>query len=185
MRIVAGKHKGRPLLAPKGSDTRPTSDRAREAIFNVLEHGVPGPGIRGAQVGDIFAGTGALGLEALSRGAETCVFVEQSLSAVRTLKDNIQTLGAGGVAKVMTKDATALGPRVGAPLAYVFLDAPYNQGLSEAALVCLARQGWLADGCILVVEVAKAEDLTPPPGFAFFKEKAYGAARAVFLTYSA
>jgi len=184
MRIVSGKHKGRPILAPKGSDTRPTSDRAREAIFNVLEHGVPGPGLRGAKVGDIFAGTGALGLEALSRGAEHCVFVEQNPNAVRTLKDNIQTLGAGGAAKVISKDATALGPRAGAPFEYAFLDAPYNQALSEAALLCLAAQGWLADGCVLMVEVAKAEILTPPPGFDVLKEKTYGAARAVFLTYT-
>jgi len=183
MRFVSGKHKGRPLNAPKGSDTRPTSDRAREAIFSVLEHGVPGPGIRGARVADIFAGTGALGLEALSRGAETCVFVDMNPDAVRTLKDNIQTLGEGDAAKVITKDATALGPLSVAPFAYAFLDAPYNQTLSEAALLCLARQGWLADGCILVVEVAKAEDLTPPLGFEVLKEKTYGAARAVFLIY--
>lgn len=185
MRIVSGKHKGRPLSAPKGSDTRPTSDRAREAIFNVLEHGVPGPGMRGARVADIFAGTGALGLEALSRGAVACVFVDKHKDAVQALRENIHTLGETGTTKIISKDATALGPVPGGPVAYAFLDAPYNLDLSEAALMNLAKLGWLADGCVVMVEVAKAEPLNPPPGFEIIKEKSYGAARAVFLTYTA
>ena len=185
MRIVSGKHKGRPLSAPKGSDTRPTSDRAREAIFNVLEHGVVGPGLPGAKVADIFAGTGALGLEALSRGAAACVFVDKGRGAVQALRDNVLTLGESDTTKIITKDATALGPAPDGPVDYAFLDAPYNQDLSTAALNSLAGNGWLADGCVVMVEVAKDEQLIPPPGFALVKEKAYGAARAVFLTYAA
>jgi len=184
MRIVSGKHKGRPLMAPKGQDTRPTSDRAREAIFNVLDHGVPGPGLRGAQVLDVFSGTGALGLEALSRGAAHCTFVESDALAIRTLRDNILALGENANSTQVQTKATALGE---ARLAcdYVFLDAPYNQDLSTPALETLATGGWLKDECVLMVEVAKAEQLTLPKGFTVHKEKMYGAARAVFLIYTA
>jgi len=184
MRIVSGKHKGRSINAPKGRDTRPTSDRAREAIFNVLEHGVTGPGICDARVLDVFAGTGALGLEALSRGAAHCTFVESHRGAARTLQDNIQMLGEETTSKVIERKAIAIGdPQF--PCDYVFMDAPYNQGLSEPALQTLVRRGWLNDGCVLMVEVAKDEDLPLPTGFTLQKEKDYGAARAVFLTYNA
>jgi 16S rRNA (guanine966-N2)-methyltransferase len=182
MRIVSGKHKGRPLAAPKGQDTRPTSDRAREAIFNVLDHGVPGPGLRGAQVMDVFAGTGALGLEALSRGAVHCTFVESHATAKHILCENIAALGETSATTVLQSNATALGQaRVGCD--YVFLDAPYNQDLTTPALETLAQGGWLKDGCVIMVEVAKAEPLALPDGFTVHKEKTYGAARAVFLIY--
>ncbi|MFC1674190.1 16S rRNA (guanine(966)-N(2))-methyltransferase RsmD [Pseudomonadota bacterium] len=184
MRIVAGKHKGRPLSAPKGRDTRPTSDRAREAIFNVLDHG-PGPGLNGARVADLFAGTGALGLEALSRGAEHCIFVESQRGAMRTLRDNIHLLGEDAATTLVDKKAANIAVPPGGPVDYAFLDAPYDQGLSEPALQALAENGWLNDNCVILVEVAKSEALSPPPGFEVIKEKTYGAARAVFLTFHA
>lgn len=184
MRIVSGKHKGRPLLVPTGLDTRPTSDRAREAIFNVLEHGVPGPGLRGARVMDVFAGTGALGLEALSRGAEHCTFVENNAGARRVLDENIQALNETQASTLIKAKAEAIG-ETGHPCDYAFLDAPYNKGLSEPALQALADGGWLKDDCVVMVEVAKAEALPVLDGFSVHKEKNYGAARAVFLIYSA
>ncbi|PCI39609.1 MAG: 16S rRNA (guanine(966)-N(2))-methyltransferase RsmD [Rhodospirillaceae bacterium] len=184
MRIGAGKHKGRPLSAPKGQDTRPTSDRAREAIFNVLEHGVPGPGMRGARVIDVFAGTGALGLEALSRGAEHCTFVENNSTARRTLDENIQALHEGSSTAILKVKAEAINDTA-KPCDYAFLDAPYNKDLSTPALQALADGGWLKDDCVVMVEVAKTEALPLPAGFSVHKEKDYGAARAVFLIFNA
>lgn len=183
MRIVSGKHKGRTLTAPKGRDTRPTSDRAREAIFNVLDHGVPGPGFRDVRVLDVFAGTGALGLEALSRGALHCTFVEDNSTAKRNLQKNIQDLGERGASKVLEKKAHLIGA-TNQPCDYAFLDAPYNQELSTPALAALAQGGWLKNGCVVMVEVAKDETLDLPVGFDLHKEKNYGAARAVFLIFN-
>lgn len=186
MRIVSGKHKGRPLAAPKGRDTRPTSDRAREAMFNVLEHLPDSPGLSGARVIDVFAGTGALGLEALSRGAAHVVFVENNKAALDVLKANIQTLGEGANTTVLPIKAAALGapnaPK-DAAVDYAFLDAPYAKNLTEPALLALAAQGWLNDGAIILVEVAQSESLMPPPQFSLVKEKTYGAARAIFLRF--
>lgn len=182
MRIVSGKHKGRPLAAPKGRDTRPTSDRAREAIFNVLNHLPDSPGLSGARVLDVFAGTGALGLEALSRGGAHVVFVENNRSALEVLKANISTLGEGANATVLPVKAAALST-TDAPIDFAFLDAPYAQDLSEPALRTLAAHGWLKVGAIVMVEVGASENLTPPPGFIVLKEKIYGAARAVFLRF--
>lgn len=185
MRIVGGKHKGRPLAAPKGSATRPTSDRAREAIFNVIAHGIGGPGLGGARVLDIFAGTGALGLEALSRGAAHATFVENNRASARVLKDNIRALGEDAQTSVIERSAAALGPPPAERADFAFLDAPYDQGLSEPALAALAENGWLKDGAFAMIEVAQHEAFAAPPGFSIIKEKAYGAARAVFLRYQA
>lgn len=183
MRIVGGKHKGRPLNAPKGSTTRPTSDRAREAIFNVLAHGVDGPDLRGAAVLDVFAGTGALGLEALSRGAVHATFVEHDRTAARILKDNIQALGETANTRVIERPAVRIGPASHGPVDVVFLDAPYGQELTEPALGVLAANGWLKDGTVIMAEVAANEPLAAPLSFCVVKEKAYGAARAVFMIY--
>lgn len=185
MRIVGGKHKGRPLAAPKSQGTRPTSDRAREAIFNVLAHGVDGPGLDGAQILDVFAGTGALGLEALSRGGVHATFVEHNRVAARVLKDNIVALNEAANATVLERLASSIGAPKHGPVDYVFLDAPYDQGLSEPTLATLAANGWLKDETVVMVEVAAKEELPLPSGFTIAKEKKYGAARAVFLTYSA
>jgi len=182
MRIVSGKHKGRPLAAPKGRDTRPTSDRAREAMFNVLEHLPDSPGLSGARVLDVFAGTGALGLEALSRGAAHVVFVENNRAALDVLKANIGTLGEGANTSILPIKAASLGAPNEA-VDYAFLDAPYAKNLTEPTLHILATLGWLNEGAIILVEVAQSEGLTPPPQFSLLKEKTYGAARAVFLRF--
>jgi len=183
MRIVGGRHKGRALQAPAGRVTRPTADRAREAVFNVLAHGVDGPGLDGARVVDVFAGTGALGLEALSRGAAHATFVECDRRALAALRANIRTLGEDGNCAILAHKAAAIGPAPGAAAHYAFLDAPYDQGLTVPALDALAAGGWLADGAVILAEVAANEALDPPAGFRVLKEKAYGAARAVSLRY--
>src|SRR5438128_11106570 len=146
MRIVGGKHRGRRLLAPHGDTVRPTSDRAREALFNILSHGVfAGNGIpfAGAAVLDAFAGTGALGLEALSRGAAQAVFFERDPEALAVLRENVRRLGEDARAQIMQCDATR-PPRAGVSCAVAFLDPPYRSGLSAAALEATAAAGWLA-----------------------------------------
>ncbi len=172
-----------PLKSPRGSGTRPTASRAREAIFNVLAHGVEGPGLSGARVADVFAGTGALGLEALSRGAAHCIFVESDRDAERFLKENIEALGEDACATLVRCEAARLGVPPGGAVDYVFLDAPYGEGLSEPALVTLSRQGWLKNDTIVTVEIAARETLILPRGFSRVKDKALGAARVLFLRY--
>lgn len=183
MRIVGGKHKGRPLAAPKGRDTRPTSDRAREAMFNVLEHGVEGPGLRGAHIIDVFAGTGALGLEALSRGAAHATFVEHHRGALKVLSENITALKENDRTTVLPCKAVVMSAPSKNPVDYAFLDAPYENGLTEPALEALIAQGWLNPGAVVLAEVGAEENLTPPQCLRLTKEKTYGTARAVFLTY--
>jgi len=188
MRIVGGQHKGRPLSAPKGRDTRPTSDRAREAMFNVLDHLAYGPGLRGALVIDVFAGTGALGLEAISRGAAHATFVECQRSAIVALSENIAMLNETPRTTILPIKATALPPapagdRSGA-VDYAFLDAPYDKGLTEPALQVLVDQGWLSPDAVIMAEFGADEDFSPPDTFRVVKEKHYGAARVVFLVLS-
>jgi len=183
MRIVGGKHKGRTLAAPQGRDTRPTSDRAREAMFNVLQHLSVGPGLDGARVLDVFAGTGALGLEALSRGATHATFVESHRGAIKTLQTNIAALNEAAHCTVLPIKATALGRPRNAAVDYAFLDAPYDKGLTAPALQALAENNWLSPQAVIMAEVGVREDLSPPPGFHVVKEKTYGAARAVFLEF--
>ncbi len=183
MRIVAGRHRGRRLVAPAGEKVRPTSDRAREALFNILSHGqlaVEGIPFAGAAVLDAFAGTGALGLEALSRGAAEAAFIEQDREALATLRQNIAALGEGGRSRIVFSDATR-PPR--APLAceLAFLDPPYRSGLAAAALTALDAAGWLMPDGVAVVELAAREELTLPAGFFLLDERVYGAARLLFL----
>jgi 16S rRNA (guanine966-N2)-methyltransferase len=183
MRIVAGKHRGRRLLAPRGATVRPTSDRAREALFNILSHGEPaaqGITVDGAAVLDAFAGTGALGLEALSRGAAEAVFIEQDREALAVLRWNIAALGEEDRAQVVSGDATG-PPRAPVACGLAFLDPPYRSGLAAAALTALAAAGWLTLDALAVVELAAREELAPPAGFILFEERAYGAARLLFL----
>ncbi|HVW92430.1 MAG TPA: RsmD family RNA methyltransferase, partial [Devosia sp.] len=146
MRIVAGKFRGKTLLSPRDDSIRPTADRAREAIFNILSSRM-GPVLDGRRVLDLFAGTGALGLEALSRGAANVVFVDNGAEARGLIRDHIEAFGAGGVTKLLRRDATELGP-VGSmkPFDLVFLDPPYGKGLGERALVSAKAGGWLAPG---------------------------------------
>jgi 16S rRNA (guanine966-N2)-methyltransferase len=187
MRIVGGVYRGRPLTTPAGLATRPTSDRAREAIFNVLAHAPWSPGLAGARAIDLFAGSGAMGLEAISRGAAFCLFVETDAEARGAIRENIEALGKAGElfgrTRVHRRDATDLGPRPGAdgpPFDLAFLDPPYGQGLAERALAQLAAGGWLADGAVVTVERGAAEPALDAPGYATLDERRYGAARVVF-----
>jgi 16S rRNA (guanine966-N2)-methyltransferase len=187
MRIVGGAYRGRGLIAPPGAATRPTSDRARESIFNVLEHAPWSSGLQGARVIDLFAGSGALGLEALSRGAAFCLFVETDPAARGAIRENAEALGAKGElfgrTRIHRRDATDLGPRPGAdgpPFDIAFLDPPYGKGLGERALAELAAGGWLAEGAVVVFERGEAEPSAQIPGYETLDERRYGAARVLF-----
>jgi 16S rRNA (guanine966-N2)-methyltransferase len=183
MRIVAGRHRGRRLLAPPGEAVRPTSDRAREALFNILSHGrlaADGIPFAGAAVLDAFAGTGALGLEALSRGAAATAFIERDREALATLRQNIAALGEDARSRVVPGDATR-PPRAPLACALTFLDPPYRSGLAAAALGALEAAGWLMPQALAVIELAAREELTPPAGFFLLDERVYGAARLLFL----
>jgi 16S rRNA (guanine966-N2)-methyltransferase len=183
MRIVAGRHRGRRLLAPPGETVRPTSDRAREALFNILSHGqlaAEGIPFAGAAVLDAFAGTGALGLEALSRGAAEAAFIEQDREALATLRQNIAALSEDVHSRVVSGDATR-PPRAPSAYALAFLDPPYRSGLAPAALTALDGAGWLAPESLAVIELAAREELTLPAGFFLLDERVYGAARLLFL----
>ena len=185
MRIVSGEFRGKALVTPKGEATRPTSDRARQAIFNILEHAAWSPGVRGRRVIDLFAGSGALGFEALSRGADFCLFVETDEAARGAIRDNVENLGGlFGKTRVHRRDATDLGVKPGADgpaFDLVFLDPPYARGLGEVALAKLAEGGWLAPGAVLVFERSVSEPVLEVAGFSSLDVRDYGAARIHFL----
>lgn len=181
MRIVAGRFKGRPLTSPQGAATRPTSDRARAAVFNMLEHSPWRRPLAGARVIDLFAGTGALGLEALSRGAALAVFVETAPAAVAALRANIAALGAPDAARVLARDAVRLGANAEADFDLAFLDPPYRKGLVEQALTGLLVGGWLAPDAIVVAEQGSDEPALTPDGFELLDNRRYGAARVTIL----
>lgn len=183
MRLVAGRFRGKPLAAPPGRDIRPTSDRAREGLFNILEHGRNGIDLDGARVLDAFAGTGAVGLEALSRGARHVTFIENARAARLVLNRNIAACGAQDSAVVLEADATS-PPPTNRPVGFAFLDPPYRAGLAEPALVALNRRGWFDDDTLIVVETGSAESFTPPDGFEERDRRRYGAAQFVFLSRS-
>ncbi len=177
MRIIAGRFRGRQLLSPKGAAIRPTSERAREALFDILEHGEPR--LRGAAFLDLFCGSGAAGLEACSRGAAAVLLIENDPEALRLAKANLARIGAPPQARLMAGDAARLGP---APQRFdlAFLDPPYRSGLALPALRGL-QDGWLAPGARVVVELAAKEGIEVPAGFAVEQERRYGAARFTFL----
>lgn len=184
MRIIAGTHRGT-TLAPVGAGDpaahlRPTADRVREAIFNILASRPGGDPVPGARVLDLFAGTGALGLEALSRGAARVAFVDDGQAARALLRRNIEICRAMGQTDVWRRDATQLGDNRGAPYGLVFLDPPYGQGLGERALASAARGGWLAPGATVVWE--EASEQRPPPGFAPADQRRYGDTWVTILT---
>ena len=184
MRIVGGRHRGRRLVVPPGDAVRPTSDRAREALFNILSHGrfaAGGIPFAGAAVLDAFAGTGALGLEALSRGAAEAVFFEQDHDALASLRKNIETLGETVHAQILAADATR-PPRASLTCAVALLDPPYRSGLAAPALSALAAAGWLAADALAIIELGAREEWAPPAGFTLLDERVYGAARLVFLS---
>jgi 16S rRNA (guanine966-N2)-methyltransferase len=179
MRIIAGDWRGRPLVAPKGDATRPTADRTREALFSMLVSRLGS--FEGLRVADLFAGSGALGLEALSRGAAHCTFVEHDGAALDVLKANIAKLGAGARCDVRAQSVTALGP---APAAYdlLLLDPPYGTGAGVVALERCARLGWLAPGARATVETRKGEAVTVE-GFDVDAERVYGKAMVTLLRF--
>lgn len=181
LRVVAGRHRGRRLLAPPGEGTRPTAERVRQAVFDMLWH-APWAGrdaVEGARVLDAFAGTGALGLEALSRGAAHATFIESDRAALSALRGNIAALREEEATRVIAGDATR-PPAAAAACGLVFLDPPYGKELVPRALAALRGAGWIAPGALVVAEVAKAEALEVP-GFEEVAERAHGAARVVFL----
>ena len=187
MRIVAGRHRGRRLLAPSGEIVRPTSDRVREALFNILSHGqlaAEGIPFAGAAVLDAFAGTGALGLEALSRGAAEATFIEQDPEALAALRQNIAALSEDAHSRIVPGDATR-PPRAPSAYALAFLDPPYRSDLAAAALTALGAAGWFTPNALVVVELAAREHLAPPAGFSVLDERVYGAARLLFLRRAA
>ena len=184
MRIVGGRHRGRRLLAPEGRDVRPTSDRTRESLFNILSHSDWGPDgaspLEGAVVLDAFCGTGALGLEALSRGAVRAAFLDSRRPSLELARRNAEAVGEAAACLFVQADATRPpAARLAATLA--FLDPPYGQDLVPPALCALDRAGWLAPGAVAVVELAAADPFGPPAGFAALDERRYGETKVVVL----
>ena len=181
MRVVGGRLKGRNIAAPSSRDIRPTQDRLRESVFNILVHAYGDP-IEGARVLDLFAGTGALGIEAVSRGAAFTLFVDNGAEARALLRNNVEALGLGGVTKVYRRDATNLGPAHPVePFSLVFADPPYGKGFAEKALISLRDGGWLVPGALLVVEESKAAAFKAPEGFDELERRAYDDTEFVFL----
>ena len=186
MRIAGGSLKGRPLHAPAGRATRPTSDRVREAVFNVLAHGIEGFGLEDARVLDLFAGTGALGLEALSRGARFALFVDDATPARAAIRRNAETLDVTGQIKIWRRDATKLGPCAPlAPFRLAFIDPPYGRALGEAALAQLTAGGWLAPGAVVVVEDSDRATVAAPDGLDVIDNRIYGDTQVMFLRRTA
>lgn len=184
MRIVGGQFRGHRIAAPGGMATRPTTDRTRESVFNILAHG-DGPPLEGARVIDLFAGSGGLGLEAMSRGAAFCLFVETAAAARAAIRENIEALGLTGATRLHRRSATSLGPKprqMGTPFTLAFLDPPYGEGLVMPTLDGLVHGEWLADGAKLVVERGKADGLELPDGYRVDDERTFGDTVVAFLT---
>ena len=184
IKIVGGKHRGRSIATPEGGTTRPTANRARESLFNILMHASwredgTSPLVE-ARVLDAFAGSGALGIEALSRGATHASFLDSDATAIRLIGENLRKIGEAANARVIRADATRPPTtREGCDLA--FLDPPYRSGLAAPALAALAEAGWLNPGAVATVELAGTEDLDAPRGFETIDERRYGAAKIVIL----
>lgn len=181
MRIIAGAWRGRTLLAPPGRSTRPTADRAREGLFSMLASRIGS--FEGLEVADLFAGTGALGLEALSRGAARCTFVEKDAAAIAILKRNVDALGAAGRAEIRTQASEHAAPPP-SPCDLLLMDPPYRSGLAEKALERIASPGWLAPGAWVAIELG-GEELAPPAPLAIEAERRFGKATIVLLRHAA
>ena len=188
MRVVGGRLRGRPLASPKDPGDqrlRPTSDRVREAVFNILIHGIPEFSLEGAKVMDLFAGTGALGVEALSRGASYCLFVEQDAEGRGLIRRNIEAFELAGITRIFRRDATDLGPASGRErFTLLFTDPPYGRGLGEKALVSAAAGGWLSDGAVAVIEEAERSELALPSEFTELDRRVWGSTQVVFARYT-
>lgn len=186
MRIIAGKFKGRAIHAPRGMDTRPTADRVRESLFNLLEHGVRP--LEGARVLDLFAGSGALGLEALSRGAAYGLFVDEAAPARAALRRNIEELSLTGRTRIFRRDASRLGQlpaNAGGPFEVIFCDPPYGRGLGVRALESAVHGGWAALDAIAVLEESAKAELPAPDGWREIKRRVYGGTAVVVFGRSA
>jgi 16S rRNA (guanine966-N2)-methyltransferase len=186
MRITAGRFGGRALTTPRNERVRPTSDKVRQAVFNILEHkdfGFPFR-LEGGRVVDLFAGTGALGLEALSRGAKYALFIDDSAESRALIRENVEAFGLTGATKIWRRDAGALGQldTLGA-FDLAFLDPPYRQDLIPKALACLRDGGWLNRPALIVAEAAEEEQIPPTDGFALVDERGYGDTKVQFLRF--
>lgn len=181
MRIVAGKYRGRPLACPEGKKTRPTSDRARESVFNMLDSRLRKSGLSWADVSvlDAFAGTGALGIEALSRGASRLYAMEKDIRSLACLKDNLKIAEPAQYA-VLAADVLA-PPAADKPVGMVFMDPPYRQNLIPAALTALREKGWIGPQTLCIIEAEKSEEDLIPPGFSVSDERKYGKAKILFV----
>ena len=184
MRIIAGTLKGRTIRTPEGRNTRPTSDRARESLFNVLAHADWAPGLEGARIIDTFAGSGALGFEAISRGGAFCLFVETDAAARGCIRDNVEAFQLFGNTRIHRRSATDLGVKpagLGAPFDLVFMDPPYAQGLVSLALEQLTAGQWLTPNALVVAETGSDETAPAASGWTAEDERLYGAERISFL----
>lgn len=184
MRIVSGRFKGAALAAPKGQATRPTSDRLRETIFNILAHGLTEESdpVEDARVLDLFAGSGALGFEALSRGAKACLFVEEAVEPRGVIRRNMEAMGLNGVSKIFRRDATKLGAAgTIEPFDLVFADPPYRKGLGEKALASARDGGWLKPHAICVLEEDARAEIDIPAGFREIDRRTVGDSQVIFL----
>src|SRR3954463_16633642 len=185
MRIVGGRWRGRSLKGPSSDAIRPTSDRLRETIFNILQHGYNNP-IEGARVLDLFAGTGAMGLEALSRGAAFALLVDDGAQARGIIRENVELLGVGGATRLFRRDATRMGDAASnAPFSVVFCDPPYGKDLAPKALISCAGGGWRAPGALVVVEEAQGGEGALPEGFTELQRRDYGETQVVFRRFAA
>jgi 16S rRNA (guanine966-N2)-methyltransferase len=184
MRIVGGRFRGRPLASPKHEGLRPTADRVRESLFNILEHGIEDFALAGARVIDLFAGTGALGFEALSRGAAFCLFVEEDPEARALIRANIEALALTGPTRIFRRNATDLGPAgTMAPFHLAFLDPPYGRRFGERALSSLAEGGWLEPRALAVLEERAGTKIALPPHFNEIDRRTWGDTQALFARY--
>ncbi len=185
MRVVAGTLRGRAIAGPQHEGLRPTSDRVRESLFNILAHGIDDFSLEGARVIDLFAGTGALGIEAISRGAAYCLFVDSEPDARGLIRNNVEAFGLTGVTRIFRRDAADLGPAgTVAPFHLAFLDPPYDKGLGERALNALADGKWLVPGAIVVLEERASATIALPPAFVELDRRTYGDTQIVFARYA-
>jgi 16S rRNA (guanine966-N2)-methyltransferase len=184
MRIVGGRFRGREIAGPATGTTRPTSDRVRESIFNILAHGIADFALEEARVMDLFAGTGALGLESLSRGAKFCLFVEDDASARGIIRGNADSCNVIGQCKIWRRDATDLGPSAPqSPYDLVFADPPYDKGLGEKALLSLVEGAWLTPQAVIVLEEAEKTKITEIKGLTLLDQRVYGDTQVRFYRF--
>lgn len=184
MRVVAGRFKGRALATPAHDGLRPTSDRVRESVFNILAHGIAEFSLEGARVIDLFAGTGALGIEAMSRGAAYCLFVEESAEARALIRRNVEAFGLTGETRIFRRNACDLGPAGNSDrYSLAFLDPPYGKGLGEQSLAALSAGGWLTPGALAVLEESALSALDIPASFKEFDHRTWGDTAVSFLRY--